>query len=364
MPKARPRIHPAILAGDRYGRLTVNAPADPYVGPDGRARRKWVCTCDCGKVLSALEAHLYAPGPPDCGVMCAARRSDPTAPRPKRTIYPSIVPGDRFGKLVAVAPAAPYINTYGAAILKWQVRCDCGSEVVRLDNHLKRGSMRDCGCSRPPIEVGTRFGSWVVLGKAGAGKMLCRCDCGAEKPVNSFSLKHGESKSCGHPSEPSPHAVAKRERMGPPRPRKTHGLSDSSEYRTWVHLIRRCTDPKDPAYSRYGGRGIAVSPRWSTSFAAFYADMGPRPSKRHTLDRLDNDGDYAPGNCEWRLWEDQNRNRRNTVFVETDMGPVPFAQLVAEAGADYCNAHRRYFQLGWSLKDALHKATRSRRLAP
>lgn len=87
-----------------------------------------------------------------------------------------------------------------------------------------------------------------------------------------------------------------------------------SIYRTWSNMLQRCTNPKNPGYARYGGRGIGVYPAWR-SFAAFERDVGPKPSARHTLDRVDNDGNYEPGNVRWTCWRTQATNRRTSRSV-------------------------------------------------
>lgn len=132
-----------------------------------------------------------------------------------------------------------------------------------------------------------------------------------------------------------------------------HGMSGSPEYRAWIAMRVRCTKTDDPAYGRYGGRGITVDPEWMNSFDAFIAHMGPRPSPRHTLERLDNELGYGPDNCHWAVWEDQNRNRRNTVFVEHRGERRPLAELCEVHKVDYGRTWRRIFTFGWSPERAL-----------
>jgi hypothetical protein len=159
-------------------------------------------------------------------------------------------------------------------------------------------------------EVGNKHGRFEVLEFSGRDKQncalwKCRCECGVEKVVRGSSLRSGEIVSCGCYMREVASATF-----------TTHGLSrrnPTGEYTIWAGMKQRCLSPTSDCYADYGGRGITVCDRWKNDFAAFYEDMGPRPSPKHTLERKDNDGNYEPTNCIWLLKGDQVRNRRNSV---------------------------------------------------
>jgi len=96
---------------------------------------------------------------------------------------------------------------------------------------------------------------------------------------------------------------------------ENHGMSHSPEYKTWSHMIDRCHNPKCKLYPRYGGRGISVCDRWHNSFLTFLADIGHRPTPKHSIDRIDNDGNYEPGNCRWATYKEQNQNMRGNHII-------------------------------------------------
>lgn len=116
------------------------------------------------------------------------------------------------------------------------------------------------------------------------------------------------------------------------KPGMTHGQHRSPEYRAWRRMLQRCYLPKNPSYARYGGRGITVHPSWKKDFMAFLRDLGPIPSPGMSLDRIDNDQDYKPGNCRWATAKEQANNRGDNVRIETPWGKMTLSQAAEKAG--------------------------------
>lgn len=197
--------------------------------------------------------------------------------------------------------------------------------------------------------IGRRSHRLTVIAKApdrpvtyGSTYWRCRCDCGREKDVSRGNLLGGKVRSCGCLRN---ERVA--ETLGKPAPVKS-----LPEYRVWASMRARCLTSTHPAYASYGGRGITVCDRWRDSFAAFLEDMGRRPGPDHSLDRIDNDGPYAPGNCRWATMAQQGSNRRTNRFVEFRGERLTIAAWARRIGIAKSSLRHR-LDSGWSVEDAL-----------
>lgn len=216
------------------------------------------------------------------------------------------------------------------------------------------------------IKIGDRFGRLTVVSPAeytlNGRRWNCRCDCGSERVVLGHSLRRGATTSCGcYQRERSAQVCLERNRLRNPTV-VTHGRSKTPEYRAWQKMKERCLKPSDKRYADYGGRGISVCPEWHSDFAAFYASVGTRPSPRHSLDRIDNDKGYEPGNCRWALPREQMTNRRMTRFVEVDGEEVPLADLAKRHGIP-ANTLRFRIVKGWDVDRAVTTPVRPKRSA-
>lgn len=130
-----------------------------------------------------------------------------------------------------------------------------------------------------------------------------------------------------------------------------HGMSRAPEYTAWRNMKRRCTDPDHPSWAYYGRRGIGYCDRWS-SFELFVADMGRRPSASHTLDRIDNDENYEPGNCRWATRSTQMSNTRSNRLLTHDGVTLTITAWAARLGLSTEALHYR-LRKGWPIERVL-----------
>lgn len=132
--------------------------------------------------------------------------------------------------------------------------------------------------------------------------------------------------------------------------RRTHGMRKTPVWGVWWQMIQRCRNERHPAFKDYGARGIRVCERWQR-FENFYADMGPRPDGL-TLERVDNDGNYEPGNCKWASRVEQHRNRRSTHFIEWNGERLPISVWDERLGYSKGTLAKR-LRNGWTLEHAM-----------
>lgn len=183
------------------------------------------------------------------------------------------------------------------------------------------------------------------MDRHGQARWLVRCVCGSVRTVAGGKLRSGEAGSCG--CRKGPKLAAAHTRHG-----DAAGGRLTAEYRVWSNMIDRCERPGNKSFRDYGERGIAVCPRWRESFAAFLEDMGRKPLPRLTIDRIDNEGSYEPGNCRWATRTVQNRNKRNARLVH----------LIDKAAANDIGYSALYGRVaaGWSEADAVSTPVRRR----
>lgn len=165
------------------------------------------------------------------------------------------------------------------------------------------------------IQAGERYGRYTLVERAasrkGATYWVCQCDCGTVKEVQLSHLRNGTTQSCG---------CYRDEVKGQQSLKHGHWTNGKASltYVSWQDMKLRVLSPNDVAYHNYGGKGVTICDRWLESFEAFLEDLGERPSKKHTLDRIDPNGNYEPGNVKWSTILEQNRNKRNVFLIEVD----------------------------------------------
>lgn len=166
------------------------------------------------------------------------------------------MPGQRFGRLMVIREAPPHVrHTEKRRVVKrrFECKCDCGSLATKRMGELRSGRTRSCGCLHDEMS-----------------RLQAR--------------RHGDA---GHTSK-------------------------APEYLAWINMVARCENPASTKFKDYGARGIVVCQRWRASYEAFLADMGRKPTPKHSIDRKDVNGNYEPGNCKWSTALEQRHNQRRS----------------------------------------------------
>ena len=201
--------------------------------------------------------------------------------------------------------------------------------------------------------TGQRFGRLIALGPVGKNDnsnviWLCVCDCGKITNVVGDYLRKGGTRSCGCLSQES---------------RTVHGMRGTAIYRIWSHIKGRCINQSDNAYASYGGRNIHICDEWRHDFQAFYDYVSALPDygkKGYSIDRIDNDGDYEPGNVQWSSSKQQSRNRRSNILLTYAGKTQCVADWADELGIKKTVLYDRIYN-GWTAEKILTQPIRQRR---
>lgn len=192
---------------------------------------------------------------------------------------------------------------------------------------------------------GQRFNRWTVIKPVKNIDRhvywLCQCDCGTQRVVAGNNLRSGKSGSCGCLMREIARKV-----------NTSHGKTDTPEHKIWCDIHYRCNNSNCHNYHRYGGRGIKVDPSWG-DFNAFYSDMGPRPTPGHTIERLDNNGDYSPTNCVWATRKEQANNTSTNHLITIHGQTKTRAQWCEHFGKSPQTVATRINVLNWDPVKAL-----------
>lgn len=197
-----------------------------------------------------------------------------------------------------------------------------------------------------------KYGRITVLGIAGQIKGHTQatgvCDCGSKWAGRLSSLINGDAKSCG---------CLRIERIK--QANTTHGMEGSPEYGAWKSIKERVFDQRHPAYHNYGGRGIGMFEGWVSDFSAFVSHVGRRPEGGYSIERVNNELGYIPGNVVWATRKEQNNNRRTNVVLEHLGVRLTITQWAERLGVRKGTLQQR-IKLGWSVQRVLDTPVRAK----
>lgn len=254
----------------------------------------------------------------------------------------------RYGKLLVLNEHSR--DKHGN--VTWLCRCDCGNTKIVSGNCLRKGITTNCGCSKKSAQIiditEKRYGRLTVkrlIGKTSYRDTLweCECDCGNKVVVKKGNLLSGNTKSCGCLREEN---ITK------------HGGCNSRLYRVWQAMKHRCLNPKDAEYHNYGGRGITVCNEW-LDFQNFYdwainnGFVEESPKHKNTIDRIDVNGNYEPGNCRFVDMKMQSNNTRRNRYITFNENTLTISQWAEKLGINRRTLEARIDDYHWNVEKAL-----------
>lgn len=328
--------HPSNLSKKEFGKKLLDLTGVRFgklIAIRKGLGKKWLCACDCGKEKEIDQGNLRSGASKTCG--CGQVNN-----KPQMNLN-----GQRFGKLKITG-----FHKISNGQKFWKALCDCGRESSCYQSDLINNRKACCGCTIPIKEAyrdltGMKFGRLLVLNKAvrkarrNSVYWSCLCSCGNITEVQGHKIRTGRTKSCG---------CYKRETKGA----MTHGMSKTRQYQTWSSMKARCYNPNQQNYPYYGGRGIIVHESWINNFAKFWEDTKEGYSDDLSIDRINYDGNYEPGNTRWVTHDVQMNNMRRNLVFEWKGERMTFSEICRHEGVDYNRTTMR-MNLGWSLYDAV-----------
>lgn len=250
------------------------------------------------------------------------------------------ITGQKFHKLTAIE-----FNHIKNNMHFWLFKCDCGKSIIAYKSDVLFGNKKSCGCDnikRKDI-AGKKFNKLTAIKFSHMDENYCqfwlfKCDCGNEKIIKMRNVELGTTVSCTcHIRKLT----------------TKHGYTNNPVFNIWKKIKARCHDSNDQAYAYYGGRGLSMSEEWKDSFDTFVRDMGVRPSKNHSIDRIDNDIGYSKENCKWSTKHEQQMNRRNTIYVDYNGEKVKLFELCEKINVDYVRTFKRIMYYGWDIEKSI-----------
>lgn len=280
--------------------------------------------------------------------------------------------GHRVGRLSVVESAG---SLGGSRV--WLCKCDCGN-LTTVKAHRLTGPRptRSCGCLQKETvgaigrkamqdkavdRTGSKYGRLTVVRQAernqfGDIRWECVCECGnlVAVPVGSLTSEHTRSCGCLQREKASVQGKI----IGAANHK--HGMTETPEYHAWHGMRQRCLDKNHPGFKHWGGRGVKICDRWN-EFKNFYADVGERPTPKHSLDRFpDPNGNYEPSNVRWATQKEQQRNRRRHRMVAYKGQSKCVGAWAEEAGLTVCQLWTRLFTHKWPVERAMSTPAKKR----
>lgn len=259
--------------------------------------------------------------------------------------------GDKIGKAIYLYDTEPYIGKNRKKVRKAMFKCMCNNEFVAAISQVKLGIIHSCGCYHKQrvkecntikYNIGDVINGFVYLGDVSSekkyrhSKFICP-NCNNEFVTRIGTIKNTDIKKCKQCSSKDFVIQATR-----------HGMSRTPEYNSWELMRDRCYKETNESYGNYGGKGITVCDSWKYSFENFINDMGLKPGKNYTIDRINSNGHYTKENCKWATKREQALNRSTTVIVEINGIKKSFIEWVEDFGVNYQTARSRY-RAGWPI---------------